>query len=170
MKQIKFYAAANTKFSDKDAQVIGETLISLKHRTPSALLDVSRPLRAKTHRYFEWKDSKAAESWRLRQAAECIRSIVIEVKPPARGAARQEIRFFLSSHQESDDSTNPKREYHPLPTILRSEVMTAEVLEAARQGLASWKMKFENYTILFKNPAFCKAMDLVQDAIETMDA
>ena len=47
--------------------------------TPSEVVSAARDPESPLHNSFEWDDAKAAESWRLVQARELIRSVQVQV-------------------------------------------------------------------------------------------
>ena len=64
------------------AQIVGERLEKIKKRnkdalTPTVVVKDARNPESPIHPCFEWDDSVAAEKWRLDQAAEIMRSIVV---------------------------------------------------------------------------------------------
>lgn len=76
----KYKARVGAKFSETDAQKIGEELDNLKntrgHLTSKVVLEAARDTNSILHRYFEWETSKAARSWNLQQARMLINHIV----------------------------------------------------------------------------------------------
>ena len=48
--------------------------------TATAVVDAARPSGSQLHRYFEWDDIKAAESWRHEQARHLLRSIEVQIE------------------------------------------------------------------------------------------
>ena len=79
--QIKTSAAVVYKEIER-VRKIGKGNISLQ-----VLVDESKPVDAPLHSEFEWRNAKAANSWRLHQARKIVQSIEIlpEGKQPVRG-------------------------------------------------------------------------------------
>lgn len=50
---------------------------------PSGVLEEARPVEAVLHPVFEWDDAAAAEHYRLQQARQLIRSVVVQATPEA---------------------------------------------------------------------------------------
>jgi hypothetical protein len=77
-------ARPNTRFTDKDAQIIAPVLMALEQRDgvikPKAILDEARSRKSPIHHFFEWDDSKAAEKYRLHTAVTMARAICFRVK------------------------------------------------------------------------------------------
>lgn len=65
------------------ADVVGDVISGIESRdgvvTKRSFLEESRPEDAPTHNCFEWNDSEAAEKWRLWQAGQIIRDLVVTV-------------------------------------------------------------------------------------------
>lgn len=167
--KVKFVAVPRSGYTDADAKVIGGVLLELPKRTPTALLDASRPKSSSTHKFFEWTDSIAAERWRLSEAAQAIRSIQIIIVPKMEGSEPQRVRFFHCASGEMEGGQATRREHFPLPVILASERMTNGVMEAARAGLQAWQKKYETYSTLFQDKAFREAMGLIGKALKLFE-
>lgn len=65
---------ASAEVAGKECQRLQDSVEGL---TPETLLDASRSEKAPLHDEFEWRDDVAAERFRLRQAQDIIRNIVI---------------------------------------------------------------------------------------------
>jgi hypothetical protein len=84
-----YFAARGSRFTDKDAKIIGPALENLNAEgkgTAADIVDAARPDDAPLHRYFEWDDGVAAERYRETQARHMARRERLEPRP--HGCAR----------------------------------------------------------------------------------
>ena len=76
----KYKARKGAKFNSKEAQVIGETIESLKddkgHITSKSVVEEARNKSSSIHKFFEWDNNKAAEEFRLQQARDLVNHVV----------------------------------------------------------------------------------------------
>lgn len=101
---------------ERDGVIEPETVVA-ESQTPSALL----------HSCFEWDDEKAAHKYRITQAQNIIRAIVVvdEAKQP-------ETRAFV----------NVQREYHPLSVVVRNPEKRDVLLQNALNELRWFERKY----------------------------
>ena len=120
-----------------DAQTAGEVCASLASEgklDPKSLVNASRDEDAPLHGYFEWDDTKAAESYRENQARYIIRSIEIipsETKAP--------VRAFVSVVSEKK-----KHSYVGVEVALANEDMREQVLGRAIMDMRSFITKYRD--------------------------
>lgn len=122
---------------DADPQQIGEALAEIAaasggHLTPPATIAAARSPEHVLHRYFEWDDQIAAESYRLNQARHIIRLIRVEddnrdVDPPA----------FLSISEGKGGVS-----YRTLGDVLNSTALQEAVLKAAERDLTAFQQRY----------------------------
>lgn len=126
--------------SDKaDAQVIGEALDEITqansgHLTAKSVVDAARNTRNALHRYFEWDNVKAAESFRLDQARTLIASIHTEV-----AETQAPVRAFLSVNDDKQGKS-----YRTVREIMSSSDLQLKVLEAAERDLLAFEGRYRN--------------------------
>ncbi len=76
----KYKARKGAKFNNKEAQVVGETIESLKDNsgyiTSEGIISSARKKSSPIHDFFEWSNNKAAEEFRLQQARNLVNHIV----------------------------------------------------------------------------------------------
>lgn len=118
-----------------DPQAAGEMCEQLSANgglTARRLLDANRTPNAPLHGSFEWDDAVAAEGYREQQAAHIIRSIVVvrEDRAPT-----PPVRAFINVRAA-------EREYKPLAVVVQCPDLTAQMMEAARRELASFRQKY----------------------------
>ena len=116
------------------AQSAGEELerIKAKHGSllPEVVVEESKTKGAVLHDCFEWDDQKAAEKYRITQAQQIIRTLVVNI----RGEDEQPIsvRAFVPISGE----------YEPINMVVSVPDMYAELLQSAKEELAAFQKKY----------------------------
>lgn len=86
------------------AQVAGERLKEIEERdgsvTPQAVVEDARPEDSILHPVFEWDDEKAAEAYRIHQAGNFIRCIV--VVPEKDDVVKEPVKLFVNVNPTND--------------------------------------------------------------------
>lgn len=114
-----------------DAQTAGNELQRIYERDgviePETVVSESRTPSAPLHSCFEWDDEKAAHKYRITQAQNIIRAIVVvdDVKQP-------ETRAFV----------NVQREYHPVSVVVRNPEKREILLQNALNELRWFERKY----------------------------
>ena len=114
-----------------DAQTAGNELQRIYERDgviePETVVAESRTPSAPLHSCFEWDDEKAAHKYRITQAQNIIRAIVVvdEAKQP-------ETRAFV----------NVQREYHPVSVVVRNPEKREILLQNALNELRWFERKY----------------------------
>ena len=114
-----------------DAQTAGNELQRIYERDgviePETVVAESRTPSAPLHSCFEWDDEKAAHKYRITQAQNIIRAIVVvdEAKQP-------ETRAFVSV----------QREYHPVSVVVRNPEKREILLQNALNELRWFERKY----------------------------
>lgn len=114
-----------------DAQTAGNELQRIYERDgviePETVVDESQTPSAPLHSCFEWDDEKAAHKYRITQAQNIIRAIVVvdEAKQP-------ETRAFV----------NVQREYHPVSVVVRNPEKREILLQNALNELRWFERKY----------------------------
>lgn len=114
-----------------DAQTAGNELQRIYERDgviePETVVAESRTPSAPLHSCFEWNDEKAAHKYRITQAQNIIRAIVVvdEAKQP-------ETRAFV----------NVQREYHPVSVVVRNPEKREILLQNALNELRWFERKY----------------------------
>lgn len=131
--------------SDRDAEAVG-TFIEQKFgaagASPEELVEASRGKRTPTHKFFEWDDSKAAQSHRVWQARHLMGSI--EVVVVNQDGGERAARAFHSVNLVSD-SGEKERRYVPQEVVWSSPNLSDQVLAAAARELDRWADRYEQY-------------------------
>lgn len=114
-----------------DAQTAGNELQRIYERDgviePETVVLENKPPSAPLHSCFEWDDEKAAHKYRITQAQNIIRAIVVvdEAKQP-------ETRAFV----------NVQREYHPVSVVVRNPEKREILLQNALNELRWFERKY----------------------------
>jgi hypothetical protein len=127
-----------------DPQDAGERLESIRRSyggalTAAAVVTDARQQGSLLHGVFEWDDREAAEEYRLVQARELIRGLVVVVSPTTKRV--DPVRAFVSVSAPSE--TRPaERVYTSLQDALADPARRAEVLSRARHELTAFRQKY----------------------------
>lgn len=116
-----------------DPELVASEIMAIGDEvSPRDVLEVARDEDTELHKCFEWDDTVAAERYRLTQAREVIRFLVIkEEQVPVE---RPEVRFFYKIDTE--------RGYEPTHIIVRDEDKYKALLEQAYAELRRFKAKY----------------------------
>ena len=121
------------------AQVAGEEIERIRTNnggsiTPKLLVDQSRPEDAALHPVFEWDDPAAAESYRVIQAKEMIRSVVIVRDEPN----LPPVRAFVSVRTMEE----PTPRYTSIACAMEEPEMRQYVLKQILMAWRSFQVKY----------------------------
>lgn len=151
MASRKYKARPGTRFSNKDANVIGVELSKMEKagiaRTPRNVLEWARKSANPLHRYFDWDDESAANKHRVEQARELIgvvMEIEVSVGRPARsfhsivpddGGRQYQPRRLVKADENWREQVSDR-----LYASVRASVNEAESLELGSER--RWKRLF----------------------------
>ena len=123
-----YRATPGADFGQKKAQVYGRALEALGETvTAPQVLDAARSKQSPLHGHFDWRDSSAAEKWRLVQARHLLNHL--EVVIVVDGVPQNHKAFTNVSIRTEEDEH--KQAYHTLRRVLS----TQELAEKHRQDL-----------------------------------
>jgi len=128
--------------NDEKAQIIGDFLdkkFPKGEYTAHQILDVARPKKSPIHWFFEWDDTKAAEAYRLMQAASLIVRISVVVNDEPLPAAMR-----LKVEEDGDKEATAK--YYTEERIQKSENLLDQVSLRAHAQLKNWCDRYKNFT------------------------
>lgn len=116
-----------------DANKCAQEILSINGEiTRESVLEKARDENTELHKCFEWNDSIAAEKYRLVQAGEVIRFLVIEEED--KPEERPQIRFFHITERDEG--------YKPIQVIVKHEDEYKRLLENAWAELRAFKRKY----------------------------
>lgn len=126
-------------FSKADAQLCAEEILSIGTDVkPEEVVEKAKDETTELHKCFTWDNEEAAEKYRLIQARNVLRLIVIkEEEVPSE---RPEIRMFYK--------TTASEGYKPIQIIVRKEDEYKQLLEKAYAELRVFKAKYSMLTEL----------------------
>lgn len=186
--KVWYRAVPGSRFTDKDASVIGPELISIVRNNPDetqyadVVAAAKRP-RSPLHKYFEWDIKRAAEQHWLEQARYLTRSVLVCWVNDKRGQPVEEhVRAIFSVHPapaSTDETpkgsvrvfrtTAPGRQPKKLVTfdqVVTEKAYTRQVIEEARRALIKFQ---ENYQwALTRIPGFQKEFRAIFRAIQKL--
>lgn len=125
-----------------DPNVVGETVNRLSESLggvcpPGALVDEARPVDSELHGEFDWDNDEAAEKWRLVQARQLIRSLVIVSAGPVEERAPAFVHVRRLSETEA-----VQEGYRPLRLVVRSGTESQFVMDEALTMLDGLARRF----------------------------
>lgn len=110
-----------------DAQVAGEYIEEIKEKrggiTPQLLVEEAKKKRSPIHNCFEWDNSMAAEQFRIVQAREILRFLVVVIESETENDEEIYVRGFIAPLEKEEDSQTSY--------LTISEVMADEDLDKA---------------------------------------
>lgn len=124
------------------AQVAGERLKEIEERdgsvTPQAVVEDARPEDSVLHSAFEWNDEKAAEAYRIHQAGQLIRCIVVV---PEKKEVKEPVRLFINT-SPTDDGQKRVGTYINVRSAMENPVSRSVILSNAKHEMLLFKKKY----------------------------
>ncbi|GAG28327.1 unnamed protein product [marine sediment metagenome] len=129
-----------------NAQDAGECIEAIKKRrggiTPQLLVIEANKKRSPLHDCFEWDDSKAAGEYRIVQAREILRFLVIVIEPETETEETRYIRAFIAPPEiEQDDGAS----YVTIEEVRSDKDLHEAYLRQLKQELDAIKDKIKTY-------------------------
>lgn len=125
----------------KDANIVGQVLTEIEERdgfvTSESFLEESRPEEAETHDMFEWRDSIAAEKYRLDQARKILLQITYTVVRDEERTGSVELVEAQEFKPHSGWVNVSRKGMHGTPAKMVS-------IELAAQDRTMWKQVLAN--------------------------
>ena len=116
-----------------DAQLVANEIMSIGDTaTPAQIVDMARDSSTELHKCFEWNDTVAAEKYRLEQARQVVRILVIKRED---GQKDQPERRFFHKNEYSEG-------YKSLEFIVRNDTEYEKLLKQALAELHAFKAKY----------------------------
>ena len=126
-------------FFKADAQLVAEEILEIGDDVHAEdILDKARNEDTELHKCFEWDDGIAAEKYRLQQARDIVKLLVI--REESEPVDRPEIRLFYKTDQQEG--------YKPTKIIVKKEDEYRLLLERAYGELRAFKAKYSMLTEL----------------------
>lgn len=131
-----FKADANKCY--QEIQDIGEEV------KPEQVLDKARDSGTELHKCFDWDDSSAAEKYRMYQARNVIRNLIVVTREIDNDEEKQPIQFRVMMKNENERGST----YKQTIKMVQDENEYQKLLEQAYQELHAFKMKYQCLTEL----------------------
>ena len=129
------------------AQDAGEHLEALERArgaiTPEIVLEDARDSGALLHDCFEWQDSAAAEKYRLSQAGDLIRNLVVVNVQAQKPEKHGSVRAFVNVSEETQGL------YKSVGVVSRCPEEREQVLKRAMQELNAFREKYQSLSEFF---------------------
>jgi hypothetical protein len=93
--------------------------------------------------YFEWNDKRAANRWRLRQAAHLLRSIQVMIKDDE--GMETETRAFHNVTIDDSYAMEPERVNVTVQRVLSEDNLREQIIDKALKQLDAWRKKYKQY-------------------------
>lgn len=123
-----------------DAQRVADEIYSIgETATPKQIVALAKNEQTELHKCFEWNDSIAAEHYRIQQARDVVRHLVIK-RPEENKEKPQNLRLFFKPVGSEG--------YRPTELIMKNENEYERLLETARAELHMFKKKYSMLTEL----------------------
>lgn len=133
------------------AQIAGERLKEIEERdgsiTPQAVVEDARPEGSLLHPVFEWDDEKAAEAYRIHQAGNFIRCIV--VVPEKDDAVKGPVKLFINTNP-TNDGQKKTGSFVNFQSAMENPESRTVVLSNAKHEMLMFKRKYAKLTELSK--------------------
>lgn len=141
-----------------NAQRIGEALAEIKQRTAGkcnskTILDAARSSRHYLHRFFEWRDTIAAEKYRQEQARELVSCIDIVEKKGNQITKR--LPAFVSIMDKNG------RGYHTVQEVVSSAHLQDLALKQAEDEMGYYEKRLEQFAEIAN--AIARARQLIRE-------
>lgn len=129
--------------------------------TSQTLLEESRPTKAKLHKEFTWDNSKAAESWRLKEAGDILS--VVQVTYEA-GPEEPQRGFVIEERTEEGNT------YAPVHEVLQRQSSRDRLILDLLRDLQTFRRRFALVSELSHAvPVLDSLIETTQTAIEAAD-
>lgn len=137
------YAFKTGTFDDRDADRVGRRLeeISRRHNSlrPAAVLEDAKSPDSPLHRYFEWDNERAAEAYRLAQAATLIKAVVVI------GENDNETPIQAFVNISSIEERPPEPEFESLAGVANSRELREQAVRRAISALEDWREEYGSF-------------------------
>lgn len=176
----EYIAKPGSRLSQRDARIVGPELqrladeqgASLPGLAPVDVVEAARAEHSPLHPYFEWKDSVAANQYRLEQARHLTRSIEIRIAPAisTRAFVSIELKNPASDKDSaSDEDSEETKEirYIPVSDVMTNSEFTNQKIEQFKKIIQRWREDIRVYTMF---PAFTARFSRVIEAIDSLEA
>lgn len=159
MNLTQYFARQGSRFSNRDAQIIGPELQNLAGKTTEEIWKAASHKQSPLHPYVEWDKNKAALNYQYLQVQDMVRSIHVRAIVDGRPQEFQAFQKISVTTIDPSDERKDKRG-HPIKVIVateeaaKAEAQKAEILDRARMDLAAFKRRYLTYRTIFSGNAW----------------
>jgi len=142
----EYFAAAGSRLTDKDARILGPTLVALGEQgevTAASVVEAARSENCPMHSYFEWDDTKAAGLYREGQASEIINTVRVRYVSQDDGMERSTRAYRIV--RDKPQAIQRASVYLPRETPVFDP---NDLMGDALQELQQWRLKYRPYAEL----------------------
>ena len=125
------------KITKRLTKKVIKEIIEIKNKkglTAETIIEKATNKKNPLHSFFDWKDTEAAQKWRLHQARLLINEIKVIVED------KQYYAF-----ENVNVSVSNKKEYVSREEILTNEDLRQQIVQRVFQQLVYWKEQYESY-------------------------
>lgn len=151
--KLNYVSRPGSGTSAKEIQRISVALKAVEKEfgciTPAVVVKAAEPPRSPLHRFFQWNNDAAAESYRLWQARQLIAKVYIVDKErpsigPVRAFVNLEIPSLEGEGEDNEEEAN-QRAYLDISKLRNRQDYASQLLAYAYQQLVGWKKRFGAY-------------------------
>lgn len=126
-----------------NAQRYGERLLELEVQygalTPATIVKDAEQKSSPLHDWFEWRQQRAADEYRLVQARYLLR--MLEVKIELGSGEQRQVRLFHHVRTADDGPTV----YVKVQTVMAEQALLKQVLTQAAREARAWQRRYDTY-------------------------
>lgn len=132
-----------------DANIVAQEIQSISlNRTdeefkPQDMVDYAKNPTTELHKCFEWNDEIAADKYRISQAQDVLRNIVIVASKEDNQQEKTPIRMFVSTN-------NRDNSYKPVTVVMQNKDEYQRLLQQAYADLQTFKQRYQHLKELAK--------------------
>ncbi len=126
------------KLYDADAQAVADEIAAIgETATPVQIVDKARDEATELHKCFTWDDAEAAEKYRLNEARQIVRLLVIKPREDEAETKSEPIRLFYKTDRDHDSG------YKQTRLILQDKDEYRALLRQAKAELNAFRVKYK---------------------------
>jgi len=141
-----------------DANIANKFIEGVKKKrggiTPQLLVIESKKIKSPLHDCFEWDDSKAAEGFRIVQAREILRFLVVVIEEDNQEESKTVRAYIAPSSIGKEDNTS----YVTVGDVCEDEDLSAAYIRQLNRELIGIRNKIKNFKVFSE---VVKAIDAV---------
>lgn len=125
-----------------DPKAVAQELETIEGpKTPNAVVEVARNPGSEMHSCFTWDDKEAAEKFRVEEARNLLRSLVIVFESKKEPQKQLQVRAYVNI-QDADG----QRSYQPVNQVMNHDDWRSEAFAQIHRGILELERKAEAYS------------------------